>query len=160
MLVFALMTIGTPQSSPRAAPRRRRLGVLARGLGERLAPEHGLDRAVDAVVAIDAIEVPLHHLRDGVFLLRVQAMQLWHRDVQQVAVDRGAGRRLGSGPAAGRNAEKSREREDDERTAVSHPRSITGDGRSRAASTRCPRPGVAVARQQDEGGIDERLATW
>ena len=71
------------------------LGVLARGFSERLAAEHRLDRTVDAVVAIDAIEVPLHHLRDGVFLLRIQAMQLWHRDVQQVLVD-GIARRDGA----------------------------------------------------------------
>ena len=80
---------------PAGAAALRGLGVLARGLGERLAPEHRLDRAVDAVVAIDAIEVPLHDLRDGVLLVRVEPMQLRHRDVQQVAVDRGLRRQLG-----------------------------------------------------------------
>ena len=59
----------------------------------RLAPKHGLDRTIDAVVAIDAIEMPLHDLRDAAFPVRIQAMQLWHRDVQQIAVDRRVRRR-------------------------------------------------------------------
>ena len=63
---------GVRLDDDRHAPERparralRGLGVLARGVGERLASQHRLDRAVDAVVAIDAVEMPLHDLRDGV----------------------------------------------------------------------------------------------
>ena len=72
MLVFALMTIGTPHNG---GARCRGIRVLARRFSERLFAKHRFDRAIDAVVAIDAIEVPLHHLRDGVLLFVVEAMQ-------------------------------------------------------------------------------------
>ena len=66
----------------------RGLGVLTRGVREGFASQHRLNRAVHAVVAIDAGEMPLHHLRDGVLLSIVEPMQLGHRHIQQVAVDR------------------------------------------------------------------------
>ena len=82
-----------PQRATRGAPPPlRRCGVLTCRLGQRLVAEHRLDRAVDAVVAVDAGEVPLHDLRDGVRPGVVEAMQRRHRDVEQVAVDVGGGR--------------------------------------------------------------------
>ena len=109
--------------SPERTAGARRRRILTRGLGERLAAEHCFDRAVDAVVAIDAIEVPLHDLRDGVFLLGIQAMQIGHRHVQEIAIDRaGWSRRFRRG-STGQGEEDGHEREH-EGTGRRHPQRI------------------------------------
>ena len=59
-----------PERPTRAAAPAAASALLTRRHGQRLVAEHGLDRAVDAVVAIDAVEVPLHDLRDRVVPLR------------------------------------------------------------------------------------------
>ena len=79
----------------------RAVGILTPGLGQRFFTEHGFDRAVNAVVTRDAIEMPLHDLRDGVFLLGVKTMQVGHRDVEQILIDRVGGRLRGRWRAAG-----------------------------------------------------------
>ena len=110
---------------PASTGARPSLGILARGLRQRLTVTHGLDCTVDAVVAVDPIEMPLHHLGDGVRLVRIQAMQLRQSHVQQIAVDRGAPcHRLG-GCAAGDDTHEAGEPGDQERTALSHPQSIS-----------------------------------
>jgi len=110
---------------PPSPTARRGLGILACGLRQRLTVKHGFDRAVHAVVAVDPIEMPLHHLGDGVGLVRIQAMQLRHSHVQQIAVDRVAPCHRFGGRAAGDDTHEAREPGEQERTAVSHPQSIS-----------------------------------
>lgn len=62
------------------------IGVLAPRRGEGRGAKHRLNRPVDAVVAINASEMPLHHLRHGVFLVGVEAVQLGNRHVQQCII--------------------------------------------------------------------------
>ena len=145
-LVFALMTIGTPQSAPRVprpAPPRRP------GARPRRAPVRGagLDRAVDAVVAVDAGQVPLDHLGHGVRPLRVEAVELRHRHVQQVAVNRGIPRRPGRGLAGHGHAKQYREQDERQGTAAKHPQRISPVAAPRVAPEMEPLPADGDGRE-------------
>src|SRR4029077_13005280 len=78
--------------APQGAVRWPRIGVLARRGRASLLGEYLLDGAIDAVVAMNAVEVPIDDLRDRVAVLRVVTMQLGNRDFQQVPVHHGRAR--------------------------------------------------------------------
>ena len=61
-----------------------RLSIFANCFRQRSLIGHGLDRSIDAVIARDAIEVPLNHLRDRVAMFAVERMQSVHGDVHEV----------------------------------------------------------------------------
>ena len=50
------------------------LGVFSRGRRQGFGPHNGFDGTINAIVAVDACQVPLHHLGDGVFVLGVVTM--------------------------------------------------------------------------------------
>ena len=80
MLVLALMTIGTPTT--------RHVGpalASCRFAGQASSKDF-LDRAVDAVIAIDPIEMPLTTWLT-VYFVRRTTEQPGHADVEQVAVE-------------------------------------------------------------------------
>ena len=62
------------------------VGILARRHGQRVPVQQGFHRAIDAVILFDPRQIPLHDLGDGVFVRRVEALQLRHRDLDEIAV--------------------------------------------------------------------------
>jgi len=64
-------------------------GVFARGRCKRSFCRDGLDSSIDAVIALDAIEVPLNHLHDGIAMFAIQRMQPIDSNVDEIAVHRG-----------------------------------------------------------------------
>ena len=90
MLVFALMTIGTPHMGPRtkAAATGLRFRVLTRSGGESSGHVQVLHRTIDPVVLLNARHVPTHDFCHGVFVAAVQLLQLGDGDLKQVAIHR------------------------------------------------------------------------
>ena len=70
--------------------RVRAVGILLRRVGQCLLGHHGFDGLVDAIIFFDARQIPLHHLGDGVFAIRVKLLTDVGRHAGQelVSVDR------------------------------------------------------------------------
>ena len=68
---------------------RFRFGIFTGGLRQRRCGIHRLYRAIDAVVAGDAVEVPLDHLGDGVAVFAIELVQTIDGDVHEIAIHGG-----------------------------------------------------------------------
>jgi len=63
--------------------------VLTGRQRQRIGVHHVLDRAIDAVVLVDACEVPLHDLGDRVLACVVERVQFGDRHLEEIVLDAG-----------------------------------------------------------------------
>lgn len=75
--------IGTPTARPGPA---RRLGILAGVVVAGLGFHESLDRSINAVIAMNPLQMPVDDLGHRVAVLRVVALQPRHADLEQILI--------------------------------------------------------------------------